>query len=54
MMDSQVLEKSEVIKYLRSLLTAVGRLEVEVQHRVLEESKVLGAVRIFLKGRAMS
>ena len=33
-MDSQVLEKVEVFKYLGSLVTAVGELEAEVQQKV--------------------
>ena len=40
-------------KYLRSLGMAVGRVETDVQQRVLEGSKVLGAVRSVLQGRTM-
>ena len=51
MMDGQVLEEVEDFKYLGSLAMAVG---AEVQQRVFESSKVLGAVRSILKGRTMS
>ena len=54
MIDGQVLEDVAVIKYLGSLVTAVGGVEADVQQRVLERSKVLGAVRSILKGRTMS
>ena len=37
-----------------SLVMAVGEVEADVQQRVLEGSKVLGAVRSILKGRTMS
>ena len=49
-----MLEKMEVCMYLGSLVTAVGAVETDVQQRVLEESKVLGAVRSVQKGRAIS
>ena len=35
----------EVLKYLGSLVTAVGGVKAEVQQRVLEGTKVMGAVR---------
>ena len=54
MMDGLVLEDLEVFKYLGSLVTAVEGLEADVIQTVLEESKVLGAVRSVLKGRTMS
>ena len=53
-MDSEVLEEVAVFKYLGSLVTAVGGVDADVQQRVLEGSKVLGAVRSVLKGRTMS
>ena len=53
-MDGLVLEEVEVFKYLGSLVTAVGGVEADVQQRVLEGSKMLGAVRSILKGRTMS
>ena len=37
-----------------SLVTVVGGEEADVQQRVLEGSKVLGAVRSVLKGRTIS
>ena len=49
-----VLEDVEVFKYLGSLVTAEGGMEADVQLRVLEGSKVLGAVRRVLKGRTMN
>ena len=54
MMDGLVLEEVEVLKYLGSLVTAVGGVEADVQLRVLEGSKVLGPVISVLKGRTMS
>ena len=54
MMDGLVLEEVAVFKYLGSLVTAVGGVEAEVQQRVLEGSKVLGAVRCALKGGTLS
>ena len=54
MMDGQVLEEVEVFKYLGSLVPAVGRVEAEVQQRVLEGSNVMGAVRCVVKSRTMS
>ena len=41
MMDGRVLEEVEGLKYLGSLVTAVGGVEADVQQRVLEVSKVL-------------
>ena len=49
MMDGEVLEEVAVFKYLGSLVTAVGRVETDVQQRFLEGSKVFGAVRSVLK-----
>ena len=49
MMDGKVLEKVKVLKYLGPLETAVGDVEAEVQQRVLEGGKVLGAVKSVLK-----
>ena len=43
-----------VFKYLGSLAMAVGGVEADVQQRVLEGSKVHGAVIRVLKGRAIS
>ena len=54
MMDGHVKEKAKVFKYLGSLVTAVGGVEAEVEKKVLEGSKVLGAVRCVLKGSKMS
>ena len=54
MIDDEVLEEVAVIKYLGSLVTAVGGVETDVQQGVLEGSKVLGAVRRVLKSRTMS
>ena len=53
-LSGKVLEEVAVFKYLGSLVTAVGRVEADVQQRVLEGSKVLGAVRSVLNGRAMT
>ena len=53
-MDGEVLEEVVVFKYLGSLVTSVGGMEGDVQQRVLEGSKMLGAVRSDLKGRTMS
>ena len=53
MMDGQVLEVVEVFKYVGSLVTEIGGVEAEIQQRVLEWSKVLGAVRSVLKGKTM-
>ena len=44
MMDGQVLKEVEAFKYIRSLVTAVGGVEADAQQRILEGSKVLGAV----------
>ena len=54
MIDGQVLEEVGIFKYLGSLVTAVGRLEAEVQQRVLEGCRVLLAVRSVLNGRKKS
>ena len=54
MMTGLVLEEVEVFKYLETLVTAVGGAEADVHQRVLDASKVLGAVRSVLKGRTMS
>ena len=54
MMDGQLLEEVEVFKYLGSLVTAVGKVEAEVQQRVLEGSKVLKVVQSILKSMTMS
>ena len=43
----------EIFKYLGSLVTAVERVQADVQQRVFQRSKVLGAVRSVLKGRTM-
>ena len=43
-------EKCEVFKYLGILVTAVRGVESDVQQRVLEGSKVLGAVRSVMMG----
>ena len=48
-----MLEEVAVFKYLGSLVTAVGGVEADVQQRVLERNKVLGAVRSVLKCRTM-
>ena len=39
MMDGQMLEEVEVFKYLESLVTVVGEVQVKVQQRVLDVSK---------------
>ena len=44
MMDGLVLEDVKVYKYLRSLVMAVVGVEADVQQRVFEGSKVLGAM----------
>ena len=49
-----MLEEVAVFKYLGSLMTAAGRVEADEQQRVLEGSKVLGAMRTVLKVRTMS
>ena len=49
MLDGEVLEEVAIFKYLGSLVTAVCGVEADAQQRVLEESKVLGAVRSVLK-----
>ena len=54
MMDGLVLDEVEVIKYLGSLVTAVGGMEADVQQIVLDWCKVLGAVRSDLMSRTMS
>ena len=54
MMDGLVLEEVEVFKYLGSVVTAVREVEAIVKQRVLEDSKVLRAVRSVLKGKTMS
>ena len=54
MIDGLVLEEVEVFKYLPCSVTAVEGVDADVQQRVLEGSKVLGAVRSGLKGRTMS
>ena len=41
MMDGEVLEEVALLKYLGSLVTAVGRVEADVQQRVMEGRKVL-------------
>ena len=53
-MDGQVLEEVDIFKYLGSLVTVVAGVKADVQQRVFEESKVLGAVRSVLKGSTMS
>ena len=53
-MDGEVLENVAAFKYLGSLVTAEGGVEADVQQRVMEGTKVLGAVRIVLKGRTTS
>ena len=42
MMDGLVLEEVEDFKYLRSLVTAVGGVEADVQQKVMKEVKYLG------------
>ena len=54
MMDGAVLEEVAVFKYTGSLVTADSGVEADVQQRVMEGSKDLGAVRSVLKGRTMS
>ena len=49
-----MLEEVKAFKYLGAMVTAGGGVEAKVQQRVLEGSKVLGAVRRVLKGRTMS
>ena len=50
----QVIELLEAFKYLGSLVTTVVGVEIDVQQRVLEGSKVLGAVRSVLKSRTLN
>ena len=54
MLDGLLLEEVAVFEYLGSLVTAVGGVEADVKQKVLEGSKVLGALRSILKGRTMS
>ena len=52
-MYGQESDELKVFKHQRSMVTTVRGVEVEVQRRVLEESKVPGTVRSVLKGRTM-
>ena len=52
--EYQVLEDVEVLKYIRPLLKALGRLEAEIERKVFERSLVMGVVRSFLEKYTMS
>ena len=53
-LNGELLEEVDVFKYLGAHVAADGSMEVEVGKKVVEGSKVLGAVKGVLKGRSMS